>query len=233
MKSIFYPSDERGKGDYGWLTTRYSFSFANWYDPTKMGFGALRVLNDDVIAGGKGFATHGHQNMEIITIVMKGSVRHTDSMGNSYIVHEGDVQVMSAGTGVRHGEENGSGTEPLELFQLWITPKVINSKPRYDQRNFNFLTVKNDIIPLVGGEGLTINQDAYISYGTLTQEESITYTLQVREGNGVFILVIEGEILLGGQILKKRDQMGITEVHKVFIQSDTGATFLIIEVPME
>jgi redox-sensitive bicupin YhaK (pirin superfamily) len=232
MNTIYHPEGDRGKGEYGWLSTRYSFSFSNWYDPTKMGFGALRVLNDDVIAGGQGFATHGHRDMEIITIIMNGSIRHNDSMGNEYVVEEGDVQVMSAGTGVMHGEHNNSDTKTLELFQLWIEPKVKNIEPRYDQKNFNFKEVKNDLIELVGNGGLLINQDAYIAYGAMDTGVSLKYSLQDAT-NGVYVFVIEGSVRVGDQTLDKRDALGIWGNDHVEVTGESSSSFLVIEVPLK
>ncbi len=232
MKIIVHTNGERGKGEYGWLSTWYSFSFSNWYNKNKMGFGALRVLKDDVIAGGQGFSTHDHQDMEIITIVMHGAIRHADSMGNEYVVNEGDVQVMSAGTGVMHSEHNNSDTVALELFQLWIEPKEKAITPRYDQRNFNFKEVKNDFVQLVGKETLTINQDAYIFYGALDAGASLKYSLH-NSFFGVYILVIEGSLTVIDEKLEKRDAIGISDVDYVEITGNNSATFLVIEVPME
>lgn len=232
MKSIFHPSSERGKGDYGWLTTRYSFSFSNWYDPTKMGFGALRVLNDDVISAGQGFGTHVHKDMEIITIVMHGAVAHKDSMGNEYVVNEGDVQVMSAGTGVMHSEHNASQTKPLELFQLWIEPDVRGIEPRYEQKNYNFQSVTNTLVELVGANSLLINQDAYISYGVLDDGKTLLYKFHDSE-HGVYFFVIEGTLTIGDLVLKKRDAFGVWGTKEVEITSQIGSTFLVIEVPLE
>lgn len=232
MKTIFHPHDERGKGEYGWLSTRYSFSFSDWYDPTKMGFGALRVLNDDVIAGGQGFGTHGHKDMEIITIVVHGSIRHTDSMGNEYVVEEGDVQVMSAGTGVRHSEHNNSETVPLELFQLWVQPQKRSITPQYNQKHFNFKAVKNDIVELVGQESLTINQEAYISYGALDDGTSLTYTLH-NSTFGVYVFVVEGSVRIDDQVLEKRDALGIQDVTSIHISGVmSSSSILIVEVPL-
>ena len=232
MKTVIHRSEERGKGEYGWLTTRYSFSFADWYDPTKMGFGTLRVLNDDLIAPSHGFGKHGHKNMEIITIVMHGEVTHTDSMGNTGVVKAGDVQVMSAGTGVLHAESNESASIPLELFQLWIESKVDGIIPRYEQKSFNFQTIKNDLMPLIHKDALRINQDASIFYGALDKDVSIDYTL-TDTTSGVYIFVIDGSLDVCNERLEKRDAVGVTEVESVKIGTDTGAHFLVVEVGME
>ena len=231
MKTILHKSDERGGGDYGWLKTRYSFSFSDWYNPSRMGFGLLRVFNDDIIDAGKGFGFHSHQDMEIVTIVMSGSVRHRDNMGNDYVVGDGDVQVMSAGTGVSHAEENASGTEPLELFQLWIEPKLKSVTPRYEQKNFGLASVKNSLIPIVKSGVLEINQDATIYYGSIEAKESVEHVLE-KKGGGVYVFVVEGDINIEGNILNKRDAIGISDVSDIKIKTNSGAKFLIIEVPM-
>ena len=231
MKTIFYACDERGGGEHGWLSTRYSFSFNTWYDENKMGFGALRVLNDDVIAAGQGFSAHGHRDMEIITIVMRGAVAHEDSLGNAYVVCEGDVQVMSAGTGVRHAEYNHSSDESLELFQIWIEPRVLSVEPKYFQKNYDFKNITNDVIELVGKSSLSLNQEASIFYGAFTQEKSYMYHLRGTD-HGVFIFVIEGTLEVGGKTLEKRDALGVRETKSVTITSQRSSAFLIIEVPM-
>jgi hypothetical protein len=232
MNTILYPQHERGKGEYGWLSTRYSFSFADWYDPTKMGFGALRVINDDVIAGGQGFGTHSHKDMEIITVVMRGGIRHKDSIGNEYVVHEGDVQVMSAGTGVRHSEHNASEDEPLELFQVWIEPNAYGVDPRYEQKHFNFKEIKNGFVELVGSSSLFINQDASIVYGALDAGASLTYTLH-KNTHGVYLFVIEGSLSAHGNTLEKRDALGLWGIDYLEIKGVASSNFLIIEVPLE
>jgi len=232
MKTIFYPNNERGGADYGWLSTRYSFSFNTWYDESKMGFGKLRVLNDDVIAPGEGFGRHGHRDMEIITIVIRGSVAHQDSMGNAYVVHEGDVQVMSAGTGVMHSERNASPDEQLELFQIWIEPKELSIEPRYEQRHFNVKHITHNMVELVGKNSLAINQDASITYGSFSNDDEYVYNIK-HQNNGVYIFVIEGSVDVAGQILGKRDAVGVESSKEIPIISRENSTFLIIEVPMK
>jgi redox-sensitive bicupin YhaK (pirin superfamily) len=231
MKTVIHRSHERGSADHGWLKTHHSFSFGDWYEPTKMGFGTLRVLNDDLIAPSHGFGKHGHKNMEIITIVMHGEVTHTDSMGNTGVVKAGDVQVMSAGTGVLHSESNESTTIPLELFQLWIESETQNIAPRYEERSYNFQTVKNDLMPLVHKDALTINQDAAIFYGALDEGVSLEYVLTERT-HGIYIFVIDGSLSVGGEVLGKRDAIGVTGEEKVSIHTDSGTHFLVVEVGM-
>lgn len=232
MKISLDKNSERGKGDYGWLTTRYSFSFADWYNPSKMGFGKLRVLNDDIVSPNQGFGTHGHKNMEIITVVTRGEVTHTDSMGNRYVVKEGDVQVMSAGTGVLHSESNQSQSVPLELFQIWIEPKEYAIAPRYDQKSYDFYQVKNNTLTLVGDSSLSINQDSLIVYGSLDNSFSLTYKLKNKD-HGIYLFVIEGTVTVCDQILGSRDAAGITDIESLEIVANEDAKFLIIEVPMK
>jgi redox-sensitive bicupin YhaK (pirin superfamily) len=232
MKTVLYPHDERGKGEYGWLSTRYSFSFADWYDSTKMGFGALRVLNDDIIAPSQGFGAHGHKNMEIITIVTRGEVTHKDSMGNEHVLKAGEVQAMSAGTGVMHSEYNASLIEPLELFQIWIQPALYDITPSYIQKSFDMHGSSNALVPLVHKDVLSINQDASVTYGAVDASATLVYILDNKE-HGVYVFVITGEVSIGGEVLHKRDALGITEVETVEITGKENSKVLIIEVPMK
>ncbi len=232
MKKILHPNSERGAGEHGWLSTRYSFSFNTWYDEEKMGFGTLRVLNDDVIAGGQGFGRHGHRDMEIITIVMQGALAHQDSIGNQYVVNEGDVQVMSAGTGVMHSEQNHLEDTSLELFQLWVEPKQLSIEPRYLQKHYDFKSVTNGSVELVGEGSLSINQDAFITYASYKKSEEYTYQLH-DSTHGIFIFVIEGSLVVGGETLGKRDALGVCETGEIKVTSKEDTTFLVIEVPMD
>ncbi|MES2134808.1 MAG: pirin family protein [Patescibacteria group bacterium] len=235
MKKVIHRSDERGRGEYGWLTTRYSFSFADWHEPTRMGFGALRVINDDVISASSGFGMHHHRDMEIITIVTKGTVTHKDSMGNVGAVPAGDVQVMSAGTGVTHSEYNDSKEEVLSLFQIWIQPKEFGIKPKYAQKSFNLAEVKNGLTLLVApigmGDGLPINQDAYISYAVLDKNTPCNYTLR-EKGNGVYLFVVNGDVTFDGEILNSRDAVGVSGADELLMTSSLSARVLVIEAPV-
>jgi redox-sensitive bicupin YhaK (pirin superfamily) len=216
-------------GEHGWLSTRFSFSFADWYDPNRMGFGVLRVLNDDTIAARNGFGMHGHRDMEIITIVTKGAVTHEDNMGNTGLVPAGDVQVMSAGTGVVHSERNDSSSESLELFQIWITPREKGIAPRYAQRSFsgiNALLVSPD-----GREGsLAIMQDACITRVRVEPGMPFRYSL-FSSGNGVYVFVVAGEVSIDETTLHTRDALEILDTEDFLVESVVSATLLIIEVP--
>jgi redox-sensitive bicupin YhaK (pirin superfamily) len=231
MKTLLHKAVDRGQGDYGWLSTRYSFSFADWYNESRVGFGALRVLNDDVIVGGAGFPTHGHRDMEIITIVTEGAVAHKDNAGGNGVVRAGEVQVMSAGKGVLHSEYNASEYNNLFLFQLWILPNKRGITPRYDQKNFDFIKHREGVLPLVnGGEGtLRIEQDAAISYGIIKDK---ALTVSVGKGNGVYVFVIQSTITIGDTNLSSRDAFGVSDAESFTITGERGATFLLIEVPM-
>lgn len=234
MTEVFHKAEDRGKSDLGWLKSRFSFSFADWYNPERIGFGALRVLNDDVIEPYSGFPMHGHRDMEIITIVTKGEVTHQDNIGNTGRVNSGEVQVMSAGTGVIHSEFNLSKTEKLELFQIWIQSNKHGHIPRYEQKKFT-PSKKSEIQLLVSGNesdnALSIHQDAKIFRAHYNKDENLVYNLS--DGNkGVYIFIIEGEIDVEGQVLKKRDAIGLSDTGNISLTTITNADFLLIEVPL-
>lgn len=230
MQTIVYPKDSRGIAEHGWLSSRFSFSFAHWYEPTRMGFGALRVLNDDSIAPSSGFGMHPHANMEIITIVTKGAVVHEDSMGNKGEVRAGEVQVMTAGTGVVHAERNESTIEPLELFQIWITPRAAGLHPRYDQKAF-----ADDATLLVSPDGrqgsLQIMQDAFIDRLSLAAGEEISHVVRT-SGNGLFIFLVSGKVRAAETVLSARDAVGVHDVDYVLLKAEQASVVLIIEVPI-
>jgi redox-sensitive bicupin YhaK (pirin superfamily) len=239
MKKIIFKAADRGKANYGWLDANYSFSFANYYDPEKVNFGALRVLNNDTIQGGMGFGTHPHDNMEIITIPLKGSLKHKDSMGNKWIAIEtGEVQVMSAGSGLQHSEMNNSPSEEVQLFQIWIFPDKNDVEPRYDQRKFDPSERKNKLQILVSSidgdlkDTLKIHQDALISSIDLDENSEFSYTLK-SENHGLYVMVVEGEINIENEILGKRDAMGISDAKSVNIKAKGASELLFIEVPMQ
>lgn len=238
MKVVIHKSEERGMINHGWLQANYSFSFSNYYDPKKLNFGALRVLNDDIIAPKMGFGTHPHQNMEIITIPLSGELKHRDSMHNEWqSVFPGEVQIMSAGTGVEHSEINGSLNDHLNLFQIWIIPSVQDVAPRYDQKKFNSSERKNTLQTLVSGVNtaddgsLKINQDAKISRIDLDENQKFNYHL-TSEHHGVYVMIIDGEASVSTQNLKTRDAVGVFETKQFSIETVTTAQLIFIEVPM-
>jgi redox-sensitive bicupin YhaK (pirin superfamily) len=234
MKKIFYPASERGHVNLGWLNSRHSFSFGHWYDPNKVHFGALRVLNDDVVSGGGGFPTHPHDNMEIVSIPLKGTLTHRDSMGTDGLIKEGDVQIMSAGSGIRHSEFNSSKTDSVNFLQVWVIPKLQNIKPRYDQKTFDPNDRKGKwqivVSPRENDGGVWINQDARFALTDLEAGKEIAFQ-PAFEGNGVYIFVLEGEIEIDGKKLGKRDALGISDIHNFSIQANQPSQLLAIEVP--
>ncbi len=230
MKIEIHKNEDRGGAEYGWLSTRYSFSFSNWYNPARMGFGKLRVLNEDIIAPHTGFDTHGHRDMEIITVVMRGAVSHKDSMGNERKVEQGMIQVMSAGTGVMHSEHNNEDV-PLELFQLWIESKEKGIAPRYEERKIDFLKDEDVCAILVGEEALTINQDASITYISSIEGKDEMYSFNARE-RGVYLFVIEGEVKLGDVAAQRRDALCIAETTELPLHLSSNTKLLLIEIPL-
>jgi quercetin 2,3-dioxygenase len=235
MKQVFHPANERGTANFGWLQARQSFSFGQWYDPEKVHFGALRVLNDDVIQGGGGFPTHPHDNMEIVTIPLTGALAHKDSTGGEGIITAGDVQIMSAGKGVRHSEYNASATETASLLQIWLFPKEANIQPRYDQRNFDIAARKNKwqvvVSPDAADGGMWINQEARFSLTRLDQGAGIHYENKF-SGNGMYIFLIEGSVSAGDYQLNRRDALGVYETNSIEINAQQASEVLLIEIPM-
>lgn len=230
-------AQERGLVRFDWLDAKYSFSFGNYFNPEKMNFGALRVLNDDTIAAGMGFGKHPHKNMEIITIVQSGSLKHEDSMGNKGIIEAGDIQVMSAGSGIEHSEVNASSQDSLRLFQLWIHTQTRDVTPRYEQKKIAPLLTKNGFTTIVkpkqeaAHDGIWIHQQAYISIGNFSDDTQTNYTMQQPQ-NGVYIMVIEGSISVVDQIVQHRDAIGIWDTTSVNMSITKNSSVLIVEVPM-
>jgi redox-sensitive bicupin YhaK (pirin superfamily) len=238
MKTKIYKAQDRGHADYGWLQANYSFSFANYHHSGKENFGALRVLNDDNIKGGAGFGEHPHQNMEIITIPLQGSLKHKDSMSNSWITLEtGEVQVMTAGTGIIHSERNNSANEFLNLFQIWIIPDEMGVKPAYDQLKFDQAERKNKLQTLVTNyidkaEGqLKIHQDARISRIDLSKGNTFDYRLK-SANHGVYVMLISGDLSMSELELKSRDAVGIWQTELFSVMAKEASEILFIEVPM-
>jgi redox-sensitive bicupin YhaK (pirin superfamily) len=233
--TIIHKSDNRGHANHGWLDAHHTFSFAGYYNPEAVQFGVLRVLNDDVIAGGGGFGAHPHDNMEIITIPLKGALAHKDSMGNAEVIRAGDVQVMSAGTGVRHSEYNASETESINLLQIWLFPNKKNVEPRYGQITLDVTQRHNRLQQILSpnpeDEGVWIHQNAWFHMGNLDKGVDLSYELK-DEKNGVYAFVIKGDVRINGQELNMRDGMGISDAKTLNIHADSDAEILLMEVPL-
>ena len=236
MKSILHKANTRGHADHGWLKTYHTFSFANYYDPARVHFGALRVLNDDIVQGGTGFGMHSHDNMEIVTIMLQGAVEHRDNSGGHGIIKFGEVQIMSAGSGISHSEFNASKTERLNLLQIWVFPNVRNIKPSYGQKTFNPADRVNKlqliVSPAQNNGTLFMNQNAWFSIGTLKKNFTGEYKI-MQAGNGVYAFVIEGDVTINNQGLNRRDGLGIWETDMLMISAVTNSEVLLMDVPME
>ena len=235
-KSVLHTADSRGHANHGWLNAYHSFSFASWYNPDRVQFGMLRVLNDDTIAAGMGFGTHPHDNMEIITIPLEGDLAHKDSMGNAATIKTGDVQVMSAGTGIQHSEFNPNADQQTKLFQIWLFPKYRNVAPRYQQITLDVTEQKNDFAQILSPNpddaGVWIHQDAWFYLSDFDADFSKKLALQ-KEGNGLYVFVISGTITVDGQELETRDGLGITDFKTLDFKATTDAKFLLMEIPMK
>lgn len=235
MKTTVHRANSRGHANHGWLDSHHSFSFANYYNPDRMNFGVLRVLNDDVVAPGKGFGTHPHDNMEIISIPLEGDLEHKDSMGNTTVIKEGDVQVMSAGTGVFHSEYNANQDEEVRFLQIWVFPNKKDVSPRYDQISIRDIAQENQFYQILSpreeDQGVWIHQDAWFHLGDFEEGVSTTYALK-KEGNGVYVFVLEGEVEIDETLLGKRDALGITGINTFAMESKSAARVLLMEVPM-
>ena len=234
--TVLHKADTRGHANHGWLDAYHTFSFANYFDTQRTHFGVLRVLNDDTVAAGQGFGLHPHDNMEIITIPLEGMLEHKDSMGNHGVIKRGEIQVMSAGTGIRHSEFNGSKTDRVKLLQIWVFPNKQNVTPRYDQITYDESSSHNQfqqiISPNQNDEGPWIHQDAWFHLGTFDKGIETTYNVK-RSGNGVYVFVINGDITVNGQQLNKRDGLGVTNVETLAIKADSdNAEVLLMDVPM-
>ncbi len=236
MKSVFHPASERGFQDHGWLKSARSFSFADYHDPKKMHFGALRVVNDDWIAGGTGFGTHPHENMEIVTIMLSGALKHQDSIGNEYIIRAEEVQRMSAGTGIAHSEHNASETEPAILFQIWVYPKERGIAPSYEQIAFDPADRDGRFQILVSPDrregSLGIHQNAFFSRAKIKAQSKLDYELK-SPGNGIYCICVDGEVRVGDTNLGKRDALGLSETETLNFEAKSDSELLLIEVPME
>ena len=236
-KTIIHKSEDRGFADHGWLKARHSFSFADYYDNDRIRFGLLRVLNDDQIAPGMGFGTHPHNNMEIVTIPLEGELEHRDSMGNIQVLRTGEIQVMSAGSGIQHSEYNHSKDKFCRLLQIWVFPDTKNVKPRYNEFFYDTDKHKNELIQLVSPDkedaGSWVHQKAWFNIGKFDKEKQLNYDIKYN-GNGVYAFVIEGEFEIDGNKLNRRDAVGISETEKITIKAlAENSLLLIIDVPME
>ena len=234
--TVLHKANERGHADHGWLNAYHSFSFANWYNPDKVQFGVLRVLNDDTVAPGMGFGMHPHDNMEIITIPLEGDLAHKDSMGNAETIKFGDVQVMSAGTGIRHSEFNPNADRRTKLLQIWLFPNKQNVEPRYQQITLNVNDRENKLQQILSPNpedaGVWIHQDAWFHLGKFEKGLTENYTVK-REGNGVYAFVISGSVINNGQILETRDALGVWNTENLEITSTSDAEILLMDIPME
>ena len=235
MKPIYHENQSRGLADHGWLKSRHTFSFANYYNPERMNFGILRVLNDDIVTPSMGFGTHPHENMEIISIPLSGSLRHQDSMGNKHIISTGEVQIMSAGSGITHSEYNNSSSEDVNFLQIWVLPKERDITPRYDQKVFDEGNRKNRFQLLVAPENseetVLINQDAWFSLADIEAEKQVAYEKNDKK-NGVYFFVIEGNVKIEGHDIKRRDGLGLIDGETYPISAQTKTQLLAIEVPL-
>lgn len=236
LNSVLHKSETRGDANHGWLHSRHTFSFANYYDPDRVHFGMLRVLNDDIVEAGMGFGTHPHDNMEIISIPLEGDLEHKDSMGNISVIRHGDVQVMSAGSGITHSEYNKNKDKPVRFLQIWVFPNRNNVKPRYDQITLKITDRLNRfqqiLSPDPDDEGVWIYQNAWFHIGKFEEGYSADYQLKAK-GNGIYAFILSGDVMIGDQELNKRDGFGIWDVDKLTVKAITDAEFLLMEVPMK
>lgn len=235
MKTTLHKADSRGLADHGWLQSRHSFSFADYYDPSRVHFGLLRVLNDDIVQPSMGFGTHPHENMEIVSIPLSGSLRHRDSMGNEHIIRAGEVQVMSAGSGITHSEYNASDTEQVNFLQIWVFPEEKNINPRYGQKLYDPAERNNRFQLLVSPDGtdgsIEINQQAWFTMTRLDGSTAVDYPLH-NPSNGLYLFVIDGNCEVNGTELERRDGMAASETDRVTIKTKSTTEILVIEIPM-
>jgi len=234
-QKVIHKSNSRGHTNYGWLDSHHTFSFGNYYDPNRIHFGALRVINDDIVNGGMGFGTHGHDNMEIISIPLEGALEHKDNMGNTAVIQSGDIQVMSAGSGIKHSEKNKSHISPVKFLQIWIIPNKREVTPRYDQvtlnKNERHNTLQQIISPDPNDQGVWIHQDAWFFLGSFDQGHQQTYSFK-KNGNGVYILILQGNATIQGQTLSDKDGIGIWDTDKIHITAESTVEILLMDVPM-
>jgi len=235
MKTVVHKANTRGQANHGWLQSYHSFSFASYYNPHRMNFGAIRVLNDDIVKGGQGFGTHPHQNMEIISIPLEGDLEHKDSMDNTVIINEGDVQAMSAGTGIYHSEYNKNKDKEVKFLQIWVVPNKKDVIPKFDQISIRDLEKHNDFYQILSpnkeDDGVWIHQDAWFHMGKFENNKEASYQIK-KSGNGIYAFVLEGKVEIEGQTLEKRDGFGVWDVESIALKSNTKSKILLMEVPM-
>ncbi|MDP1747434.1 MAG: pirin family protein [Bacteroidota bacterium] len=235
VNTVLHKSDSRGDANHGWLHSKHTFSFANYYNPERMHFGVLRVLNDDTVASGMGFSTHPHDNMEIISIPLEGDLEHKDSMDNVTVIKNGDIQVMSAGTGIKHSEFNKNKDKQVKFLQIWVFPNKKNVKPRYDQISLNEKDRHNKLqqilSPTADDAGVWIHQNAWFHLGKFDKGIATEYNFKCK-GNGLYVFNLNGDLKINDQLLNSRDGFGIWDTNKVSIKADTDSEFLLMEVPM-
>ena len=235
MKTIYHAADSRGDANHGWLKSKHTFSFANYHNPERMGFGALRVINDDFVIGGQGFGKHSHRDMEIISIPLSGKLAHGDNIGNQGIIETGEIQVMSAGTGITHSEMNGDANEPVKFLQIWVIPDKMGVTPRYQQVRMDEHMQANEfnqvLSPNADDAGVWIHQNAWFHMGHFDKGVTQTYDLK-DANNGVYVLVLEGKVTINGNVLDTRDGLGISDTKSFTMDADEDARVLLMEVPM-
>ena len=235
MKPTYHENESRGLADHGWLKSRHTFSFSSYHNPERMNFGLLRVINDDIVKPSMGFGTHPHENMEIISIPLSGSLRHQDSMGNKHIISTGEVQIMSAGSGITHSEYNNSSSDDVKFLQIWVLPKEKDINPRYDQKIFDVVNRRNRfqllVAPETSEEAVWINQDAWFSLADIEAEQQVNYEKNNTK-NGVYFFVIEGNANIDGNDVKQRDGLGIIDGETYPIVAQSKTQLLAIEVPL-
>lgn len=235
MKTIYHAADSRGDANHGWLKSKHTFSFANYHNPERMGFGALRVINDDFVIAGQGFGKHSHRDMEIISIPLSGKLGHDDNIGNNGIIETGEIQVMSAGTGITHSEMNADNHEAVSFLQIWVIPNKMNVAPRYQQIRMDELMKPNAfnqiLSPNSDDAGVWIHQDAWFSMGDFDKGVTETYQLK-NPNNGVYIFVISGKVVINGNTLDTRDGLGVWDTKNFTMDVLDDAKVLLMEVPM-
>nr|WP_198530135.1 pirin family protein [Flavobacterium sp. Root935] len=236
MNKILHKATTRGDANHGWLHSKHTFSFANYHNPERMNFGVLRVLNDDIVSGNMGFSTHPHKDMEIISIPLEGDLKHKDNMGNETVIKCGDIQVMSAGTGIMHSEYNNNPDQAVKFLQIWVFPNKKNVTPRYDQITLDVADRKNKmqqiVSPNVGDAGVWIHQDAWFNMTNLEKAKELTYHLNDSKRNGVYVFVLKGDVTVNNQSLNSRDGLGVWDTNHLNIKADSDTELLLMEVPM-